>query len=298
MSDRVLIFGGAGMLGHKLWQLFRGRFDTWVTVRAEPARYARFELFEPDRLLGGVDVRAIDNVVRAMETVRPDVVVNAVGIIKQRPAAEDATISMAVNALFPHRLGALCRAFRARLVHISTDCVFSGRKDRYTEGDVPDADDLYGRSKLLGEVTGDGGVVLRTSMIGRELEMGYGLVEWFLSQRHGRVRGFTNAIFSGFPTIVLAQLIADLIDYHPHLTGLYHVSSEPISKYELLTLLQAAYGLSVEIEPFPEVRVDRSLDSTRFRSATGFKPGPWPELVEMMVRDPTPYVQWRQAYAS
>ncbi len=285
------------MLGHKLWQLFRGRFDTWVAVRAEVARIARFELFEPDRLLAAVDVRAIDTIVRAMETVRPGVVVNAVGIVKQRPEAQDLELTLAVNALFPHRLAALCRAQGTRLIQISTDCVFSGRKGKYTESDVPDADDLYGRSKLLGEVAVDRGLVLRTSMIGRELDTSQGLVEWFLTQG-GRVRGYTHAIFSGLPTIVLANVIAEVIEYHPHLQGLYHVSADPISKFELLTLFREAYGLSIEIEPFPEVRVDRSLDSTRFRSVTGFTPRPWPELIELMVRDPTPYAQWRRAYAS
>lgn len=295
--QRVLIFGGAGMLGHKLWQVCRDRFETWVTVRGEAGRYERFGLFEMSRLRGGIDVRDPNAVELAIAEARPDVVVNAAGIVKQRSEAQDLQLSLAVNAVFPHQLAAVCRAAGARLIHLSTDCVFSGRRGMYVEGDVPDADDIYGRSKLLGEMPGDGALILRTSMIGREVKTAQGLVEWFLAQR-GRVRGFTHAIFSGLPTVVLAELIADLVERHSTLQGLYHVSASPISKYEFLRLLRAVYRMPVDIEPDSEVRVDRSLDSTRFRAATGFAPGPWPELVNRIADDPTPYGQWRKAYAS
>lgn len=295
---RVLILGGAGMLGHKLWQVLRERFDTWVTVRSGYPAYARYDLFDPEHTVGGVDVFDFDTVMRAVATVHPEVVVNAVGIIKQLPTAKDPIVSLTVNSLFPHRLAVLCQAAGARLIHISTDCVFSGRKGMYTEDDAPDAEDLYGRSKLLGEVSSPCCLTLRTSIIGRELESANGLVEWFLSNQGGRVQGYTNAIYTGFPTLVLAQIIADVIERHPDLSGLYHVSSEPISKYELLCLLHDAYRVSTEIEPFSDVRIDRSLDSSRFRTATGFTPLPWPDMVRAMATDPTPYETWRQPRAS
>jgi dTDP-4-dehydrorhamnose reductase len=294
---RVLIFGAAGMLGHKLTQVSRERFETWTSVRGEAGRYERFGLFEPSRLCAGVDVRDISAVERTIAAARPDVVVNAAGIVKQRPEAQDVDLSLAVNAVFPHQLAALCRAVGARLIHVSTDCVFSGRTGSYTEDDVPDAEDLYGRSKLLGEAPGEGVLIIRTSIIGRELDTAQGLVEWFLAQRE-RVRGFTHAIFSGLPTVVLAELIADLIVHHPALQGLYHVSASPTSKYELLLLLQGVYALPIAVEPDARVRVDRSLDSTRFRAATGFAPAPWSTLVERIAFDPTPYADWRKAYAS
>lgn len=295
---RILIMGGVGMLGHKLWQVCQQHFDTWVTVRLSYRYYARYGLFDPDRMLGGVNVFDFDSVMRALTTVQPDVVINAIGIIKQLPTAKDPIISLAVNSLFPHRLAVLCQAADARLIHISTDCVFSGRKGMYTEDDVPDAEDLYGRSKLLGEVSGLRCLTLRTSIIGRELGTANGLVEWFLSNRGGCVQGYTNAIYTGFPTLILAQVIADVIERHPELSGLYHVSSEPISKYELLCLLREAYQLSIDIEPYPDVCIDRSLDSSRFRKATGFAPLPWPEMVQAMATDPTPYEDWRQTHGS
>ena len=294
---RVLILGGGGMLGHKLWQVLRDRFDAWVTVRSSYAAYARYGLYDPERTLGGVDAANLDSVLQAVATVRPAVVVNAIGVVKQLPAARDPIASLTLNALFPHRLAVLCRGVGARLVHLSTDCVFSGRRGMYSEEDRPDPEDLYGQSKLLGEVTAAGALTLRTSIIGRELATAHGLVEWLLANRGGRVRGYTHAIYSGLPTLVLARVIADLIERHRDLEGLYHVSAEPVSKHDLLCLLCDAYGAAIDIEPWPDVRIDRSLDCSRFRAATGWLPPPWPELVQAMAADPTPYDEWRQTRA-
>ncbi len=295
---RVLILGANGMLGHKLWQVCGERFDAWVTVRSTSARYSRYGLFEPNRLLSGVDALDFNTVSAVLDRVHPEVVVNAIGIVKQRPEAKDSVASLAVNALFPHLLARACQAMDARLIHISTDCVFSGRKGVYTEDDLPDADDLYGRSKLLGEIDGPRCLVLRTSMVGRELDTRYGLVEWFLTQAGGYVQGYTQAIFSGLSTWVLARLIGELIENYASLAGLYHVGAEPASKYELLCLLRDEFHVRIEIEPFSGIRIDRSLDSTRFRAATGFVPPSWFQMIQELAADPTPYDEWRRAYAS
>ncbi len=295
---RVLILGASGMLGHKLWQTFRERFETWGAVRSSYEEYARYDLFDAHRLLGGIDACDFYTVVRALEMTKPDVVINSIGIIKQSRAAKDPIASIAVNSLFPQRLAGLCRSNGTRLVHISTDCVFSGRKGMYTEDDTPDAEDLYGRSKLFGEVTGPNCLTLRASLIGRELQTSNGLVEWFLSNRDQRVQGYTNAIFSGFPTMVLANIIADVIERHPDLSGVYHVSSAPISKHQLICLLRDALRVPIEIEPSPAVSADRSLDSSRLHAATGYVPPPWTEMVQAMASDPTPYETWRQTSAS
>ncbi len=295
---RVLILGASGMLGHKLWQIFQDRFETWGTVRSSYHTYARFSLFDPERLLGGVDASGFDTVVRAFETAKPDVLINAIGIIKQLPAAQDPLASIEANSLFPHRLAQVCHARGARLIHISTDCVFSGRKGMYSEQDPPDAEDLYGRSKLLGEVSKPNCLTLRTSLIGRELKTTHGLVEWFLSSRGQRVEGYSSAIFSGFPTLIFANLIAEVIEHHCELSGLYHVSSESISKYQLLCLLRDTFQVSIEIIPSPAVSIDRTLDSSRFRTATGYQTPPWQEMARTMVNDPTPYEAWREPSAS
>jgi dTDP-4-dehydrorhamnose reductase len=290
---RVLILGGAGMLGHKLWQTCRRRFDTWITVRAGYGQYARYEIFDPQRTIGGVEAADFDALVRALAEVKPAAVVNCIGIIKQLKAARDPIASLSINSLFPHRLANLCRSAGARLVHISTDCVFSGRKGMYTESDVSDAQDLYGRSKFLGEVSSPGCLTLRTSIIGRELSGQNGLVEWFLSNRGGKVRGFTKAIYTGLTTTALARIIADVLEIYVDLSGLHHVSSAPISKFELLTLVNRTYNLGIGIEPDADVVCDRSLDSTCFRQAVGWQPQSWEAMLDEMHQDPTPYNDWR-----
>jgi dTDP-4-dehydrorhamnose reductase len=289
MAKRILILGGAGMLGHKLCQRYRREFETWCTVRSQPRRPEGFDIWDPQRTIAGVDAVDFDSVARSIAEVKPDVVINCIGIIKQLKAAKDPIVSLSINSLFPHRLATFCRAAGARMIHISTDCVFSGRKGMYTEDDPSDAEDLYGRTKFLGEVAGSGCLTLRTSIIGRELHSTSGLIDWFLSNRGGKIRGFRNAIYTGFTTQALAKIIVDVICRHPELSGVWQVSSEPINKYDLLTLVNEVYKTGVEIEPDDEFCCDRSLNSARFRAATNFQPPSWPEMIAEMHRDPLPY---------
>lgn len=291
---KVLILGGGGMLGHKLCQVFSKQFDTYVTVRKEYGVYAKYQIFNPEKLWIKVHVCNFDGIMRTFAEVKPDVVVNCIGVIKQVPEAKDPIISLTINSLFPHRIAELCAMNGARLIHVSTDCVFSGRKGGYTETDIPDAEDLYGRTKLLGEVNRGSCLTIRTSIIGRELEKRTGLLEWFLGRKEQRVRGYVNAIFSGFTTPALGQIMADLIVNHKDLSGVYHISSDPISKYELLMRLRESFGLDVEIEPFEKYYCDRSLDSSRFRSETGFIPPSWDKMIEELKQDKTPYDNWRK----
>ena len=293
----MLIIGGSGMLGHKLWQTFRDRFDTYATFRQGPAAYERFGIFDPARSVGHVSAEDFDSVVRAFARVRPEAVVNCVGIVKQDAAARDALTSSGGNALFPHRRAHRCRASGARLVPLSTDCVFTGRKGNYSEADAPDAEDLYGRSKLLGEVDYEDCLTVRTSMIGRELAGAHGLVEWFLSQRGRRVRGFRRAVFSGFTTEALSGLIADVLEGHAGLRGVWHVAAEPINKFDLLSLVRETYGLDIEIEPDETFVCDRSLDASRFRGATGLTPPAWPEMIGRLRADTTRYEEFRRDHA-
>jgi dTDP-4-dehydrorhamnose reductase len=293
----ILILGASGMLGHKVWQVFAEQFDAYVAVCRGFNYYARYELFDQARTIDCVCVQNLDSIVRAVAVARPHVVVNCIGIVKQATAAQDPPISISVNALFPHRLAHLCQAAGIRLIHISTDCVFSGRKGNYLENDVADAEDLYGRTKLLGELHYDGSLTLRTSMIGRELETTHGLIEWFFGQEGKTIKGFKRAIFSGFTTKVLAEIIAKIILNHPDLQGIYHVASEPISKFDLLSLVKKAYGMNIQIEPDNEVVCDRSLNADRFKRATGYIPPSWSDMIEQMYNDSTPYDELRRSYA-
>ena len=286
---RVLILGGGGMLGHKLCQLYRRRFDTWATVRLTTEALTGCDLLDPSRMLSGVDATRLPSVARAIAHVKPDAVINCIGVMNQLCDPKNPVPCLTINALFPHQLADLCRTSRARMIHISTDGVFSGRKGIHREDDVSDADNLYGRTKFLGEIGGNGCLTLRTSIIGRELITTNGLVEWFLGNRNGKVRGFRRAIYTGFTTQALAGIIADILEKHSHLEGLYHLSSDPINKYDLLGLMNEIYKLGIRIESNTDFVCDRSLDSTKFRSATGFRPRSWREMIQDMRQDPTPY---------
>ena len=271
------------MLGHQLFKHLAPRHTVAVTVRQPLESYAGFGLFNAGNTFDGIDVRALDRVTEVMASFRPDAVVNCVGIVKQRPSAKDAIISLEVNALLPHRLAVLCRLAGARLVHLSTDCVFSGRKGNYAESDVSDCEDLYGRSKYLGEVADEGCITLRTSIIGRELSRKSSLLEWALAQK-GKVKGFSKAIFSGFTTNELSRVIEKLLLEHPEAQGMYQVSAEPIDKYELMQLIRTHLHPAIEVVPDEALKIDRSLDSTRFRATFGYKPPSWPDMIRELAQ--------------
>lgn len=280
---KVLILGASGMLGNAVYRAFSSapQHEAWGTSRTTTGP-DRFPTGDRSRLIAGVEVRDWQTVVSVVRRVEPDVVVNAVGIIKQLPIANDPLVVLPINAEFPHRLATLCDSTGVRMIQLSSDCVYSGRKGNYVESDPPDAEDLYGRSKHLGEVTGAAHVVtLRTSGIGHELGTRNGLVEWFLSQQ-GRAKGYAKAIYSGLPTVELARVIRDVVVARPELSGLYHVSARAISKLDLLTLIARAYGKAIAIEPEDTLQVDRSLNSERFRLATGYAAADWPELIQQM----------------
>jgi dTDP-4-dehydrorhamnose reductase len=290
---KVLIIGGSGMLGHKLTQVLQDKFDVWVTMRGDDRKYEKYGIFNQSRILPKVDIEELKSVETAVRSVKPSVIINAVGVIKQIPTATDVVKTLMVNAVFPHQLAEMASRFGTRLITISTDCVFSGKSGKYKETDTPDATDLYGKSKNLGEVVVDNCITLRTSIIGRELDSAHGLVEWFLSNEGKRVKGFKKAVFSGFPTLILAEIIADLIENQPNLHGLFNVSSESINKYDLLESVKKAYGANIEIEPFDDFVIDRSLDSTKFRAATGFRPANWEEMIGRMAADNAAYQQYK-----
>jgi dTDP-4-dehydrorhamnose reductase len=282
---KVLILGGAGMLGHELLKQLQGRHDTRVTLRQSLEAYASCGLFSTRNAVSDVDVCAPGRVEQVIADFRPQVVINAVGIVKQRPESHDSMLSIEVNSLLPHRLALDCRAVGSRLIHLSTDCVFSGESGRYRESDRPDPLDLYDRSKLLGEVTAESGAVtLRTSMIGLGLYRKTSLVDWFLAQK-GPVKGYRKAIFSGLTTFEISRVIGMLIEKYPAASGLYHLSADPIDKFELLTKLRDQLALKTEIVPVDEPRIDRSLDSTRFREEFGYTPPSWDAMLAELARE-------------
>lgn len=280
---RVLTLGATGMLGNAVYKLFASdpQHEAWGTLR--DGRSRRF-FAEKDhkRLIDGVDVTDQDALVAVLNRVRPDAVINAVGVIKQLANANDPLVVLPINAVFPHRLAGVCGLLGARMIQVSTDCVYSGRDGNYVESDRSDAEDLYGKSKFIGEVHDQPHVItLRTSGIGHELNSKNGLLEWFLAQE-GRVKGYSKAIYSGLTWVELARVIKDFVLPRPDLSGLYHVSAKPISKLDLITIIAGVYGKKIQIDPDDAVRIDRSLNSERFTGATGYAAADWPELIAQM----------------
>jgi len=282
-NHRVLVLGATGMLGNAMLRVLSASPGVDTVGSARSPNSVRLLPPHLHRLVHtGVDVENPDALARLLELTRPTVVVNCIGLVKQLAEANDPLAALPINAMLPHRLSRFCALVGARLIHISTDCVFAGTQGAYTENSPPDAQDLYGRSKLLGEVTDDPhAITLRTSIIGHELASAHGLVGWFLAQS-GSVKGYAKAVFSGFPTVELATLVRDHVLPRPELQGLHHVSAEAIDKLSLLRLVAAQYRHAIEIVPDSRLVIDRSLDSSRFRAATGYSPPGWTELVRRM----------------
>jgi dTDP-4-dehydrorhamnose reductase len=286
------------MLGHRVWRELSERMDAYAAVRRPYDKVASLGWFNRASVIDRVDASSDTDLDRAFSVARPDVVINAVGIVKQRDDAANAVQTIAINALLPHKLAARCADAGARLIHVSTDCVFSGSRGNYGEKDFPDARDLYGRSKLLGEVDRPNCLTIRTSMVGREIGSHRGLIEWFLAHRGETVPGFTRARFSGLSTAELARVIRAVIETHSELRGVWHVAGEQISKFELLSMVNETFGLGTTIVADESFVCDRTLDAARFLNATGYRPPTWAAMVAEMAADPTPYDQWTTQWTS
>jgi dTDP-4-dehydrorhamnose reductase len=283
----ILVLGASGMLGHVILRLFAQSPGFSVVGSLRSARaIALLPEAVRDRLVAdaGCDAGSdagTEGLARLLDRVRPDVVVNCIGVVKQAVEAADPLAVIPINSLLPHRLLRLCKLAGARLIHFSTDCVFSGATGGYREIDSADATDLYGRSKLLGELSDPQALTLRMSVIGPELAGAHGLLGWFLAQRD-HVPGFTRAVFSGLTTLELARVLRDVVLPRTELHGVLHVAAEPISKYHLLVLIARIYGVSIDIRPDDKLVIDRSLNPDQFHRLTGYVAPSWPEMVSAM----------------
>jgi dTDP-4-dehydrorhamnose reductase len=282
MKNKILILGASGMLGSTLLKYFSSNlmYEVYGTLRFQGS-VKSFDQELQNKLIVGVDVEKTEGLLALFNNIRPTIVINCVGIVKQLKEAEDALIAIPINSLLPHILARLCESIGSRLIHFSTDCVFSGLRGMYTEEDFPDCNDLYGRSKYLGESTAFNTITLRTSIIGHELNGNRSLVNWFLSQED-QVTGFKNAVFSGLPTVEVARIIQDFVIPNKSLSGLYHISADPINKFDLLRLVADQYKKEIKIIPDDNYKIDRSLDSSRFKNVTGFKASSWNDMIKIM----------------
>ena len=282
-KERILILGVTGMLGHTLFKEMNKNevFEVFGTTRSKSSLYDYFTTEELSRIRDGVDADNFETVIRAIASVQPTIIINCIGIIKQLPISNDPLTAITVNAQLPHRLSLVARTAKARLIHISTDCVFNGKKGNYTEEDFSTAEDLYGKTKYLGEVHYPHCITLRTSIIGHELKTNFSLVDWFMSQEN-ETNGFTKAMYSGFPTIEIVNIISNYVIPNKELSGLYHVSCDAISKYDLLNIMKDVYKKDIKINTFDSFVLDRSMNSDKFKKISGYKSPSWKQLVENM----------------
>lgn len=278
---KIMILGGQGMLGHRLLATLSEFHEVWATIRGELDHFPNFPHIDRTKLIKGVDVKNISLLTDLIKKIQPEVVLNCIGIIKQVNLSKNHLESIEMNSLFPHHVAKICMEAGARFIHISTDCVFSGAKGNYKEEDFADGDDLYGRSKYLGEVGYlKNSLTIRTSIIGREITPKGSLIDWFLSNKGNPISGYQKAIFSGLPTHSLAKIIDQYILKNPLLHGIYHVAAEPISKYDLLCLVRDLYDFPVTINPDQSFKIDRSLDDSKFCLHTGYQHLSWNTLIK------------------
>ena len=279
---RILVLGASGMLGHAIIRIFNEieAFEVFGTVRTEKIK-KYFSSSIASRLIVNHDITIDSNVEKIFKKVNPQVVINCVSLSKQLLRSADPLLMIPLYALLPHRLSKFCKDIDARFINISSDAVFSGEKGGYSEQDPSDANDIYGNTKFLGETHEDHTITIRTSIIGHELESNNGLVEWFLLQKK-QCECFSNAIFSGLPTVILAQIIRDVVVPQPNLYGIYHIAAEPISKCDLLKLIAKVYEISIDFISNDKLHIDRSLNTNLFEQETGYTPPNWEQLIKVM----------------
>lgn len=279
---KILILGITGMLGHKAFTIFRQNqsFETFGTAR----KISDINKYFPNtkNIFSSVDALNPNSIFDLIDEINPDIILNCIGIIKQLKEAKDPILSIEINSLFPHKLAKHIKNSKARLIHISTDCVFSGDKGSYNENNDSDAKDLYGKSKYLGELKNyDNCITLRTSIIGPELKGKLSLLEWFLAQNTS-VKGYVNAIYSGLTTFELINIIENYVIKKSTKNGLYHISSNTISKFDLLKIIANVYNKKTVIEPFEEFKNNKSLNSDMFKNDFGYIVKPWETMISEM----------------
>ena len=273
------------MLGHKAFQLLSSDYDTWTTIRRIDQRIKLLKLSDREKIIENVDCFSFKTIEHALQMVQPDIVLNCIGIIKQLKESNNNRIIIYINSYLPHLLAEYCNKHNIKFIQISTDCIFSGEEGDYSENDVSDAEDLYGQTKYLGEVSYGENLTLRTSIIGHELLSSVSLVDWFINNTSPNVEGYKNAIYTGFPTCIFIKEISRLIKDYPKLSGLYHIASDPITKYDLLYKINEIYCLNKKILPNKKFICNRSLNYSKYKIATNFQPLSWEEMINSMYKD-------------
>ena len=276
---KILVLGASGLIGRTIYHHLRGypQYDVIGTLRANGPYKKR----QNNQLKYNIDALDFNKLSALVHEVKPSQIINCIGVTKHVQAQSDSTTLIQLNSVLPHFLAKLSNIVNARLIHISTDCVFSGQTGNYSDEDSTDALDIYGKSKALGELTDVRNLTIRTSTIGHEFGTQHGLLEWFLAQ-HETCLGYRSAIFSGLPTITLAKILAESVIPRSDLTGLYNLSSHPINKFDLLNKIKFQYQKDIEILPSDDLKINRSLNSDVLKSKIGLVVPTWDELITEM----------------
>lgn len=284
--NKIAILGANGMLGASLFRYFSNK--NYLVTGSTRNLKTKEKLLQlkgfNGSLTSDINANCIESIIKYIEQEQPDYILNCIGVIKQKEDSIDRKTEININSLLPHQLAEIADRVDAKLIHFSTDCVFSGNKGNYLESDFADADDIYGRSKWLGEVNYGRHLTLRTSIIGHELWSNNSLINWFLSQDKS-VNGFNNAIFSGLPTCYVANVVESIITKYPDIQGLYHLSVEPIDKYSLLDKVKNIYKKDITIHKYPDFIIDRSLNSKKLQDLIKFTPPKWDNLIKLMYQE-------------
>jgi dTDP-4-dehydrorhamnose reductase len=272
---KVLILGAGGMLGFTLLNYLNTKKNITLfgTIRNKSLNknLAR-------KILNDVDAKKFSLLAIKIGKISPDVVINCVGIVKSEVEDNVKNVTK-INSKLPNFLNKLSKKLSFRLLHISTDCVFSGKKYKYSEKNLPDPIDFYGKSKLMGEFKSNKNIVIRTSIIGHEIKHKRGLLEWFLKQ-NSTISGYSKAYFSGLTTLELSKIIYEKFLFNIDLTGLYHISGKRINKYTLLKKISKIYNKNTPIKKDNTFKIDRSLNSSKFIKRTNYKKKSWDKMIK------------------
>ena len=285
-TKRILILGASGMLGHMLVRVLSPHHHVVGTTSSqydEKSHLAR--ILSVGNWVDHVDVRNLSTVEKTIRDTKADVVINCVGVIKQKMESSNIMDAILINSLIPHQLANICNQTQSRLIHFSTDCVFDGSPGIKKVNDVPNATDLYGTTKRLGEVDYAPALTLRTGFVGRQLSGFEGLFEWVRSQRGKTIDGYQNAIYSGFTAMALSRIIRQIIEEHEQLSGLHQVAGNHINKFELITKLNEYLDLDLTINRNIDFMCDRSMDGSEFTKLTDIAIPSWDDMLVEFAAD-------------
>lgn len=285
---KLLILGGSGMVGHTLIKQLLAKHEIFTILRNRTdLQSSKFfeKILQKDRCVLIDDINQYENLNNIIKQISPDIIINCIGVIKQRNDIKNTLNMIRINSLLPHILNDICHTNKIKLIHLSTDCVFSGNRGNYKESDNPDPTDKYGESKLLGEINEGTSLTIRTSFIGPELFNKKSLFEWIKSQKNTEIDGFENAIYSGLTTLTFAQVIENIIDKHLDLSGVWQVSSDSISKFELIKMINQKFNLNIKINRNSSFQCNRSLNSSKFKKKTAIKIPSWESMINNLYND-------------